>query len=53
MKKHNIIKLHILKGISWFMLSMPIIVIFFSRPWIKFDANNATAGSIFSFCCNL
>ena len=29
MRKHNIIKLHILKGISWFMLSMPIIVIFF------------------------
>ena len=29
MRKNNIIKLHILKGISWFMLSMPIIVIFF------------------------
>ncbi len=29
MRKHNIIKLHLLKGISWFMLSMPIIVIFF------------------------
>tara|TARA_Y100001978_G_C23688987_1_gene433590 strand:- start:998 stop:2152 length:1155 start_codon:yes stop_codon:yes gene_type:complete len=29
MRKDNIVKLHILKGISWFMLSMPIIVIFF------------------------
>ena len=52
MRKHNIIKLHILKGISWFMLSMPIIVIF-SRPWIKSGANNATTGSLFSFCCNI
>ena len=31
MRKNNIIKLHILKGISWFMLSMPIIVIFFQE----------------------
>ena len=29
MRKDNILKLHILKGISWFMLSMPIIVVFF------------------------
>lgn len=27
--EHNIIKLHILKGMMWFMLAMPIIVVFF------------------------
>ena len=29
--KNNITKLYILKGVMWFMLSMPIIVIFFQE----------------------
>ncbi len=29
--KHNILKIHILKAITWFMLAMPIIVLFFQE----------------------
>ena len=29
--KHNILKLYLLKGFLWFMVSMPIIVLFFQE----------------------
>lgn len=29
--KHNILKMHLLKGVLWFMVSMPIIVLFFQE----------------------
>ena len=29
--RHNIIKMHLLKGVTWFMVAMPIIVLFFQE----------------------
>ena len=29
--KHNILKMHLLKGVLWFMVAMPIIVLFFQE----------------------
>tara|TARA_B110000003_G_C16623432_1_gene523965 strand:- start:43 stop:1206 length:1164 start_codon:yes stop_codon:yes gene_type:complete len=43
--KHNIIKMYFLKGVLWFMLSMPIIILFFKENGLSLTEIMALQGA--------